>query len=424
MMKRAYRQLAVKFAVLACLALPTQLVAQQTPAALQKGDFVAFAGDSITQQRRYTALVEAYLVACQPTKVRAFQFGWSGDVIANMNARVENDLLRFEPDVVTVCYGMNDAAYRAFDADRAATYRAGLKQLVQTLKKGKARRIIVGTPGAVDVTTFKRTEPAVYNDSLRRFGEIGREIAKEENVEFADIHSPMMAGQLAGKAKLGDGFTIGNPDGFHPNWAGSMAMAYGFIKAIVADNTIGEITFDYAANTATATDGHVVKSSGGGKVEVESSRYAFCYFDDPNPPGGTKAIAPFLPFDEELNQFKLVVMNAPAKSRVTWGKASKDFTAAELAKGVNLAVAFRDENPFVEPFMNVFRAIEAKQRFEIPMIKSFISHVPGIERAAPEVKPELEKILETFQDKHAALQAEIDGAMKPVTHTIGITAVE
>ena len=29
---------------------------------------------------------------------------------------------------------------------------------------------------------------------------------------------------MQAKAKLGKDFTIANPDGFHPNWAGSMAM--------------------------------------------------------------------------------------------------------------------------------------------------------------------------------------------------------
>lgn len=405
-------------------ACPTLAIAQSAAGTLQKGDFVAFAGDSITQQRRYTALVEAYLVACQSTAVRAFQFGWSGDVVANMNARVENDLLRFKPDVVTICYGMNDGAYRAYDPERAETYRTGLRQLVKTLKAGKARRIIVGTPGAVDITTFKRTQPAIYNDTLRRFGEIGQTIAKEEGVEFADIHTPMLESETAAKTKLGNDFTIGNPDGFHPNWAGSMAMAYGFIKALVGPGEIGTITVDFQANTAEATTGHVVRSTANGRVEIESSRYPFCFFDDPTPPGGTRGIAPFLPFNQELNRFALIVKNAPAKTKVTWGKASHEFSSEELSRGVNLADAFMDENPFVEPFMNVFRAIEAKQKFEVPMIKSFITSIPGIENAVPEVKPELATILKTFQAKHDALEADVAKAMKPVTHVIQIEAAQ
>ena len=392
---------------------------------LREGDFVAFLGDSITQHRRYTALVEAYLVACQPgPALRAFQFGWSGDVLGNMTPRVENDVIRFTPDVATICYGMNDGAYRSFDPERAATYRAGLKLLVQKLKAGKARRIIIGSPGAVDITTFKRTDPPVYNDTLRRFGEIGRAVAKEESVEFADLHTPMLESQTQAKAKLGKDFTIANPDGFHPNWAGSMAMAYGFLKALVGPQEIGTITVDFTSGSADSSAGHIVKSTKDGRICIESTRYPFCFFDDPNPPGGTRSIAPFLPFNDELNRFTLIVKDAPAKAKVTWGKASREFTAEELSRGVNLSAAFMDDNPFVEPFTKVFRAIEEKQKFEIPMIKSFVSPLPAMESAVPERKAELAKILKTFQSKHDDLDAAIRKALVPVQHTIQIEAVK
>ena len=413
-----------RLVLLATLVFP--LVAQaETPSApdLREGDFVAFLGDSITQQRRYTALVEAYLVACQPKPaLRAFQFGWSGDVLANITPRVENDVIRFTPEIATICYGMNDGAYRVFDPERAETYREGLKLLVQKLKAGKARRIIIGTPGAVDITTFKRTDPPVYNDTLRRFGEIGRAVAKEEGVEFADLHTPMLESETQAKATIGKDFTIANPDGFHPNWAGSMAMAYGFLKTLVGPQEIGTINVDYKSGSADATAGHTVKSAKDGRIEIESTRYAFCYFDDPNPPGGTRRIAPFLPFSEELNRFTLIVKDAPAKAKVTWGKTSREFTAEELSRGVNLSAAFIDDNPFAEPFMKVFRAIEAKQRFEIPMIKSFVSPLPAVQSAVPERNAELASILKTFQSKHDELDAVIRRALVPVQHTIRIEA--
>jgi lysophospholipase L1-like esterase len=137
----------------------------------------------------------------------AFQFGWSGDVLANITPRVENDVIRFTPEIATICYGMNDGAYRVFDPERAETYRAGLKLLVQKLKAGKARRIIIGTPGAVDITTFKRTDPPVYNDTLRRFGEIGRAVAKEEGRR---VRRPAHADARIGNAGQGD-----DRQGFH-----------------------------------------------------------------------------------------------------------------------------------------------------------------------------------------------------------------
>jgi hypothetical protein len=345
-------------------------------------------------------------------------------VLGNITPRVENDVIRFPPDVATICYGMNDGAYRSFDPERAATYRAGLKLLVQKLKAGKARRIIIGSPGAVDITTFKRTDPPVYNDTLRRFGEIGRAVAKEEGVEFADLHTPMLESQTQAKAKLGKDYTIANPDGFHPNWAGSMAMAYGFIKTLVGPHEIGRITVDFTSGSADTSAGHLVKSAKEGRIDIESTRYPFCFFDDPNPSGGTRSIAPFLPFNDELNRFTLIVKDAPAKAKVTWGKTSREFTADELSRGVNLSAVFMDDNPFVEPFAKVFHAIEEKQKFEIPMIKSFVSPLPAVESAVPERKAELAKILKTFQSKHDELDSAIRKALVPVQHTIQIEAVK
>ena len=49
--------------------------------------------------------------------------------------------------------------------------------------------------------------------------------------------------------------------------------------------------------------------------------------------------------------------------KVTWGEASKTFSANELAKGVNLAAEFLD-NPFSEPFKAVENAVRRQQEYE------------------------------------------------------------
>ena len=100
-------------------------------------------------------------------------------------------------------------------------------------------------------------------------------------------------------------------------------MAYAFLKALGCDGDIGTITVDLAANKAEATDGHKVLSATDGTVEVESSRYPFCFYRRPASPSATSGIIEFFPFNEDLNRFKLVVTGLPAgtKAKVTWGKA-------------------------------------------------------------------------------------------------------
>ena len=47
--------------------------------ALKKGDRLAICGDSITEQKLYSRIMEDYLTMCAPQlKVTVRQFGWSG----------------------------------------------------------------------------------------------------------------------------------------------------------------------------------------------------------------------------------------------------------------------------------------------------------------------------------------------------------
>ena len=47
---------------------------------LKRGDRLAICGDSITEQKMYSRLIETYLTVCVPElKVTTRQFGWSGE---------------------------------------------------------------------------------------------------------------------------------------------------------------------------------------------------------------------------------------------------------------------------------------------------------------------------------------------------------
>ncbi len=52
-------------------------------------------------------------------------------------ARMENDVLRFEPTVATTCYGMNDHGYQPFQQDLANVYREAFKAIAAEVSGGK-----------------------------------------------------------------------------------------------------------------------------------------------------------------------------------------------------------------------------------------------------------------------------------------------
>jgi len=393
-------------------------------AKLQDGDFVAVIGDSITEQKQYSVFIEDYLLMCQPAaKLRVMQFGWSGETAGGFKGRMANDTLPFKPTVATTCYGMNDGGYRPFDENsQGKSYRESQRAIVQEFKKGTARLIVVGSPGCVDADTFRRDPVAakMYNETLSKLRDIAKEVADERAVVFANVFDPMMDAMTKAKAKYGKDYHVGGGDGVHPSANGQLVMAYAFLKAMGCDGNIGTITVDLAAGKAEATDGHKVLSCKDGAVELESSRYPFCFFGDPKDPNATTGIIEFAPFNQDLNRLTLVVKGAKGdKVKVTWGKASKEFAAAEAAKGINLAAELLD-NPFCDAFKKVDHAVREQQNFETPMIKDLINKLGNFQRMVPDETEAFDRIRAAVAKKDKALFDAAAAAVEPVKHTIKI----
>ncbi len=400
--------------------------AQDAPA-LQAQDFVAVCGDSITEQKQYSVFIEDYLLMCQPAAgLRVMQAGWSGEVAHSFVQRMERDVLALRPTVVTTCYGMNDGGYGPYDANRGKLYRDTHKAIVAGLREGGVRTIVLGSPGCVDSDTFRGGgEPAeVYNATLSQFADLAREVAGEEQVIFADVHGPMMDVMAQAKAKYGPGYHLAGGDGVHPAQNGQLVMAYCFLRALGCSGDIGTITLGLAGDTAEATAGHSVLSCDAGAVELESTRYPFCFFGDPANPGATSGVIEFLPFNEELNRLLLVVDGADAATRyrVTWGEVTREFGGTALAEGINLAAEFLD-NPFCGPFQAVEKAIREQQNFETLLTKTLLHWLPAYRELAPEEGPALDRVAASAIDRDAALAAASSAAVVPVRHVLKVEAI-
>src|SRR6185295_12504178 len=103
----------------------------------------------------------------------------------------------------------------------------------------------------------------------------------------------------------------------------------------------------------------------------------------------------FIPFNQDLNRFTLIVKNAPAdKCMVTWGKSPKEFSKEQLEKGINLAAEFID-NPFSKPFRKVDTAVREQQKYETGLVKSVVTKLPDFHNLVPEETEAIEKIAAT-----------------------------
>jgi lysophospholipase L1-like esterase len=408
--------------LIALLLMPALSLAQ-----LKDNDYVAIIGDSITEQRQYSLMINQYLLVCKPAQnLQATQFGWGGETSWGFNSRMAEDCLPFKPTVATTCFGMNDGGYNKVFDDRIKNYETSQKAIVQKLKAAGVRFIVVGSPGVVDADAFKRpgSPPELYNATLATFRDIAKKVAAEEGVAFADVHATMMDVMTKAKAKYGATYHVGGNDGVHPDRNGHLAMAYAFLKALGVSGDIGTVTVDLDKSTATATDGHKVLAAENGDVKLESSRYPFCFFGDPSKTNSTAGVIEFLPFNDDLNRFKLVVTGATSpKVKITWGKTSKEYAATDLAKGINLAAEFMD-NPFCQPFLAVEKKVQLQQNAEVEIVKQLIHALPAFKRRVPDKAALMDEVRDALIKQDVDLREASSESVTPVTHTIKIEAVQ
>ena len=95
---------------------------------------------------------------------------------------------------------------------------------------------------------------------------------------FADVHDQMILAMLRAKPQLGAEYPVCGRDGFHPSPNGQLVMAYAFLKALGCDGQLGTIMLEWGG-AAQAAGGHKVLASTGGRLQLESTQYPFCFYD-------------------------------------------------------------------------------------------------------------------------------------------------
>lgn len=385
---------------------------------LRPGDRLAICGDSITEQKMYSRIIETYLTVCVPDlKVTVRQYGWSGETAEGFLRRMQSDCLRFQPTIATTCYGMNDYRYRPYDEANARWYRENYTAVVRAFKAAGVR-VVLGSPGCVGkVASWVKSASGTLEDHnlhLCALRNIDIQIAEQEDTRFADIFWPMFTAGFEARRKYGPDYAVAGKDGVHPGWAGQLLMAYAYLKALGLDGELGTLTVDLAANQAEATAGHAVERWADNQLTLTSRRYPYCATGALDKDDSLRSGMTLVPFQQDLNRLLLVVRGgAAANYLITWGNQPRLYSAAQLAQGVNLAADF-EVNPFSDSFRKVEAAVLAKQEYETKQIKS-IFH-------GPEGKANLEAAVTKTEAERAPLAAAILAAFVPVTHVLKIEA--
>jgi len=316
---------------------------------LKENDHLAFIGDQLTSDLGYTTYVEDYLLACQPVPgLDIAQFGWVAATPDAFVPKIDSNLAPFKPTVATILF--------ASDGKDGEARRARETSLIEALKKSGVRTIVLGSPMCADSFFYNHNtaQGDAYNQTLLAVANADKDLAAKEGVVYADVFGATLAAMKTSKEKFGEQYPY-DPKGGRPMRVHySLVTAYAFLKALGCDGNLGTITADFAGGNAEGTPGHTVVSFADQVLMVQSGLYSFSY-------PGLSSLDPFMqcvPFNQDLNRLTLIVKNLPtASAKIIWndnqygGQHWHDFTAAELAQGVNLADVI--ESPFTSRFIDI-----------------------------------------------------------------------
>ena len=213
---------------------------------VEKGEKIAFLGDSITQGgNRPDGYVTFVMEALndEGLEVTHVPAGISGNKSTNMLARLEKDVISKEPDWMLLSCGVNDVWHftlklgnRTFEGVPLDEYKENIREIVEKAEEADIKvMILTSTMIGEDPEKETNVKLGPYNDFLREF-------AKQKKLPVADLNEDMRAAlaeipDQEGKAKM-----FGEPnyernirnklttDGCHMNALGNAMMAKGILK--------------------------------------------------------------------------------------------------------------------------------------------------------------------------------------------------
>jgi lysophospholipase L1-like esterase len=198
---------------------------------LQRGDRVVFLGDSITQSGIYTKNIELFVTAYHPElRVQFFNAGKNSGTAQAALERLKADVLSRSPTVVTVSFGINDAALGVPLED----YLAAQRKITHAIRDAGAKPVLL-SPSCLHEYDAKGKRLTAYgpdklsNDKLGQWTEALKRVAADEKVLFVDLFHPLRKQDVI-YAQHHDGATL-IPDGVHPSESGMMILGMEILRA-------------------------------------------------------------------------------------------------------------------------------------------------------------------------------------------------
>ena len=311
------------------------------------GETVVFFGNSITHGGTYHSFINLFYQTRYPEKnIKMINCGISGNELPGGIARLETDVLVHNPDVIVMMFGMNDSRVDGItEADneqhklqklraRIDYYKQNLDSVSEIISS-KGIRIIYIAPTIYD-DKVEVEAPVRYggNKALGMCREMVYETAGKYGFPVVDFYT-IMNDINKRYQKIDPTFTVVGADRVHPGKEGHLLMACQFMKTQGVRSLVSAISLDASELSVLTRENCEVAS-----FSNEEGLITFSAKSDalPFPVSDNEAIN-WIPVMDELNQEMLQVKGLKEGDYVLSvdNMFIADFSARELAKGINLA---------------------------------------------------------------------------------------
>lgn len=246
------------------------------PDCFRDGRRLLFLGDSITQDGRYIAIVEAAVRSVDPARqFEVINLGLGSETASGLSEpdhpfprpcihdRLEPALAAARPDVTFICYGMNDGIYYPLSDDRLAAYRDGMTRLVGRVA-ATGSRIVLLTPPLFDAASSGgtllpegrdeygyKTPYQNYNEVLQAFGGWLKEFDHPAVDAVIDLNPRLVALAAEARSTQPD-YRYG--DGIHPGLDGHAVMARAVVAELGMDEAVLRAVDAFVAGASAGAD--------------------------------------------------------------------------------------------------------------------------------------------------------------------------
>jgi lysophospholipase L1-like esterase len=310
--------------------------------ALQDGDKVVFLGDSLTAARTYSKIIECYTLLRFPERKIAFvNSGIGGDTAEKSLARLERDVFAHQPTKLVVMFGTNDIGWGLHaDEEHQRKYLDAIASIIDQCRERKIRVFICSEPITAEDPDKSET------GFLKLMCDRGMALARERGESAIDVNGYLRDVQRRVRTvneKLNKEnekqVALHVADGVHLNDLGHLAVAVAMLKGFGAPPDVSYAAVDYEKEAVVEARGCKVSDLVRHENGIEFTR-----LDEGLPFNGGLFYAlnfAYVPVHRELNQYLLAATGLPeGRYELTVdGRGVSTYSAAQLAKGVNIASA-------------------------------------------------------------------------------------